>query len=246
MNTSFNIEELCSLPNDTAFEKVNFILIPDELNEESSSLYGLAMSKIEKKQYNRIILLTESLLPLSRGQNSKKIIVPSICNEIFANFSPANEIMNNSLADFPNIEINDTIISFNERFASVLPFVTHLFPETPILPMINHNLSPDLITEIYKLLNITGDDLLIFSCSLSVGLSRNEAMLTDTAIITELLSQEPNIKYSSSPYANVLNTIALLSFDRHLRPRNYKYKQTRHLGRHIITVKGICTIGFFV
>lgn len=246
MNTSYNIEELCSLPNDTAFEKVNFILIPDELNEESSSLFSIAMSKIEKKKYKRIILLTESLLPLSRGQKSKKIIVPSICNEIFGDFTPVDEIMNNSLADFPNIAVDDTIVSFNERFSSVLPFVKHLFPDTAILPMINYNLSANLITEIYKSLNITEDDLLIFPCSLSIGLSRNEALLTDTAIITELLSQEPNIKFSSSPYANVLNAIALLSFDRHLRPRNYKYKLTRHLGRHIITVKGICTIGFFV
>lgn len=236
------VPELCSI-KEPDVEKINFLIIPDELNSESAELFGLAFSSVEKKQYRQIYLITDTLLTLDP---SPKIYIPDSQDEIFTQHQPAVESLLQLQSNGALFTTNQIDIAFTKHFKDVLPFIRYLFPDVEICPILTNCSTAAQILEKFAGLQFTSDDLIIFVGSLSSGLTRAEALDNDTSVLGHLLSQDGVIRISQTRFANILNTACKLSFAMNLRSRKYGYKCTKQNGRSLIQVKGMCAFGYYI
>ncbi len=235
------IENLCTQERIESYDP-HLVIVPDFLNDETAPIYSGVFSNIKENNdsINRVIIITESLLPQC---SKRKLIIPNfndnIANTIVLAQNEINELKQNILVN------TDSSISFTSRLEAIIPFIQFLMPNKPVLPLLNNGLKSSEIYKCLSPLNITKQDLIIVLASLSVGLSKPEAVSSDTALVTTLISQEDEIKIKSTPYAAVLNVATKLSNFLRLRPRFFKYITATHQGRKVIKVKGICSIGYF-
>ena len=236
------VPELCSI-KEPDVEKINFLIVPDELNPESAELFALAFSSVEKKQYRQIYLITDTLLTLD---STPKIYIPDQQDNIFTQHMPAVESLLQLQNNGAIFSVNQTNVNFSKQFKDVLPFTRYLFPDVEICPILANCSTAAQILEKFVGLQFTNDDLIIFVGSLSSGLTRAEALDNDTSVLGHLLSQDGVIRISQTRFANILNVACKLSFALNLRSRKYGYKCTKQNGRSLIQVKGMCAFGYYI
>ncbi len=236
------IETLCNVPRIERYDP-NMVLVPDVLNEKTSMLFSKAFSNVTKSnpQINRVIIIAESLKLQRIDQNY--ILVPAISDDIYLNHNIDTD-------DIETLKTNEYVksfeeVNFSDRFKSILPFIDYLFKDVKILPILNYNLKLKNFTDIIKALHLNQNDFIICATPLSSGFSKMVATNTDINHISQLLSQDYNIKSYDTPYATILNIATIISLALKLRPRFYKYLNVNLNGTHVSKVQGICSIGYF-
>lgn len=234
------VEELLTIDQPSQ-DRAQIIIVPDEYNNENKDLFFESFSKIAKKEYRQIVIITEQFAPTSL---SPGVLVPDFESEIFTQIHPAFESILQLKEDGAEALPNDypTVDKLND----VLSFVSYLLPETEICPIICHKTSGEKIFRLLSKLRLGSNDLVIVSSTLSLGLTRAEALHMDATILGELLAQDTNIQPQQTPYSNVLNAISLLSYSMKLRTKKYGYKTVSHNGRNLIQVKGLVAFGYFI
>lgn len=218
------------------------IIVPDFLNDESIPLFSSAFSNITQNNdaFNRIIVITEALLP---PISNRKLLIPELNDRIMTDITPDLESL--EILERNPLVTRSSNISFSDRLNAAVPFINYLLPGKPVIPLLNFGLKASEICSSLEDLNINDSDLIIVLASLSVGLSKSEAVSNDTALVTILISQDEEVKAKATPYSSILNAVSKLSFSMRLRPRFFKYLTATHQGRKVIRVKGICSIGYF-
>lgn len=220
------------------------MLLPNILNDETAPLLGDIFANITKDstKIKRIILFSDSMV-----KTKEKCLYSTSPNNPF--LQKAN-IDNSDLAtiDDPNnfIQYTDDETEFVNNFGCTLPYLNYLLPQKTVLPIINNGLSAKEIINLLTDIEISSSNLYIFTASLSMGLSRAEAISYDTPIIARLISQEGDFHSYETPSYITLNLCSLISRYMRLRPHFFEYVPVKYQGRKIIKTRGVCTIGYFV
>ncbi|MGN1393899.1 MAG: hypothetical protein ACI4V7_07725 [Succinivibrionaceae bacterium] len=241
--SSKKINQLCISDTLLAENKVNIMIVPNELSVETEDLFGLSFRNINKFHYNRVFLLSDCLEKSAVFGFDKSIVIPSKDNVFYQNFKCEPNLLE-KFSQIPHVLQNDTVFSFVKVYECLQPFLEHFFKDVNIIPIVNFRLNSKYVINMFKLLDVNTDDLIILPVSLSIGISKLESTHNDVNILANIFADSPCIKASQTFFSKTINIGIMLGKLMHLRHEQYKYRQVGMLGHKLTNVKSFVAIKF--